>query len=307
MQVSWISCFLFLSCLFSAIVLCIAVRCLLSTKRQRLAYIIELVQLQLLMLDILLDDTDIRSLSAYSFFCSHFKMLHIRFVVSVTGLCSFRFHAQQVVSACSCASLEAVLNADAKSVEEHHGKDCQKPCCRHQSKPTIFQLSHSSGQFVFSRTLSSQAGANSGDKEDGLEDGFSDLEVPPEAADKDASLTSEDSSDEDATDESDLPDVKPKDAHMKKFEQTPLLKLMLEVPRNEVTKVLDKFVKDGNTFDRSELYLTILNLRRRKWFGKALEVCNLSMRQIFSHYGVNLFICSLLWQLSCKLVLCIAS
>jgi hypothetical protein len=213
--------------------------------------------------------------SALTLRCS---MLLIWFVVSLTGLCSFRFRAQQVVSACSYANLEGVLNADAKSVEEHHGKDCQKPCCRHQSKPSVFQLSNSSGQFVFSRTLSSQAGANSGDKEDG----FSDLEVPPEAADKDASLSSEDSSDEDATDESDLPDVKPKEVHMKKFEQTPLLKLMLEVPRNEVTKVLDKFAKDGNTFDRSELYLTIFNLRKRKWFGKALEVCNLSRRQLFS-------------------------
>jgi hypothetical protein len=38
---------------------------------------LELVQLQLLMLEILLDDTDIRSLSAYSFFCSHFKMFHV--------------------------------------------------------------------------------------------------------------------------------------------------------------------------------------------------------------------------------------
>jgi hypothetical protein len=95
---------------------------------------------------------------------------------------------------------------------------------------------------------------------------------------------------------------------MKKFDQTPLLKLMLEVPRNEVTKVLDKFAKDGNTFDRNELYLTIFNLRRQKWFIKALEVCNLSMRRFFfSHYGVNLFICCLLWQLSCELVLCIAS
>jgi hypothetical protein len=80
-QINWISYFLFLSCLFSAIVLCIAVSCLLSTKRQCLAYMLELVQLQLLMLDILLDDTGIRSLSAYSFFRSHFKMFHASHLV----------------------------------------------------------------------------------------------------------------------------------------------------------------------------------------------------------------------------------
>jgi hypothetical protein len=198
--------------------------------------------------------------------------------VSLTSFCSFRFRAQQVVSACSCTNLELLLNTDAKSVEEHHGKDCQKPCCRHQSKPTVFHLSHSSGQFMLSRTFSSEAGANSGDKEDELEDGFSDLEVPPEAGNKDAGLTSEDSSDEDAIDESDLPDVKSEKVQMKKYKQSPLLKLMLDAPRSEVIKVLDNFAKDGNTFDRSELHLTMLTLRRRKWFVKALEVCNLSMK-----------------------------
>ncbi|GJN06328.1 hypothetical protein PR202_ga24048 [Eleusine coracana subsp. coracana] len=117
-----------------------------------------------------------------------------------------RFRAQQVVSARSFANLDVLLGADAKSIEEHHGKDCQKPCCHRQSKPVV-QLPHSSGQFVLSRTFSSQAGANSGDKEDELEDGFSDLEVPPETGNKDASSTSEDSSDEDAIDEIDLPDL----------------------------------------------------------------------------------------------------
>jgi hypothetical protein len=131
---------------------------------------------------------------------------------------------------------------------------------------------------MLSRTFSSEADANSGDKEDELEDGFSDLEVPPEAGNKDAGLTSEDSSDEDAIDESDLPDVKSEKVQMKKYKQSPLLKLMLDAPRSEVIKVLDNFAKDGNTFDRSELHLTMLTLRRRKWFVKALEVCNLSMK-----------------------------
>ncbi|TVU03208.1 hypothetical protein EJB05_51267, partial [Eragrostis curvula] len=191
--------------------------------------------------------------------------------VSLT-LFSSRVRAQQVLSARGVANLEVLINADAKSVEEHHGKDCQKPCCRHQSKPSAFQLSHSSGHFALSRTFSSQAGANSGDKEDELEEGFSDLEVPPEAGNKDASLTSEDSSDEDTVDEIGLPDAKPEKEHVKKYEQSPLLKLMLDAPRTEVAKVLENWAKDGNTFDRSELYFTVLNLRKRKWFVKALQL-----------------------------------
>ncbi|GJN37986.1 hypothetical protein PR202_gb26992 [Eleusine coracana subsp. coracana] len=181
-----------------------------------------------------------------------------------------RFRAQQVVSARSFANLD-VLGADAKSIEEHHGKDCQKPCCRRQSKPVV-QLPHSSGQFVLSRTFSSQAGANSGDKEDELEDGFSDLEVPPETGNKDASSTSEDSSDEDAIDEIDLSDVKPEKEHMKRFQQSAFLQLMLDAPKNEVAKTLEKWTTDGNTADRSEVFFTLLNLRRRKWYRKALEL-----------------------------------
>ncbi|KAK3163418.1 hypothetical protein QOZ80_1AG0003400 [Eleusine coracana subsp. coracana] len=115
-------------------------------------------------------------------------------------------------------------------------------------------------------------GANSGDKEDELEDGFSDLEVPPETGNKDASSTSEDSSDEDAIDEIDLPDVKPEKEHMKRFQQSALLQLMLDAPKNEVAKTLEKWTTDGNTVDRSEVFFTLLNLRRRKWYHKALEL-----------------------------------
>uniref|UniRef100_A0A0A9CRE6 PROP1-like PPR domain-containing protein n=1 Tax=Arundo donax TaxID=35708 RepID=A0A0A9CRE6_ARUDO len=187
-----------------------------------------------------------------------------------------RVRAQQVASARGCANLEVLLNSDAKNVEEHHERDCQIACCCHQPKPPAFQLSFSSGQFTWSRSFSSQAGANSGDKEDELEDGFSDLEVPPEADKKDGGLTSEDSSDEDAIDEIGLPDVdvdaKPEKEQMKKFEQSPLLKLMLHTPRHQVTSALQTWAKDGNTFDRSEIYLTILNLRKRRWFSKALEL-----------------------------------
>uniref|UniRef100_A0A0A9DX64 PROP1-like PPR domain-containing protein n=1 Tax=Arundo donax TaxID=35708 RepID=A0A0A9DX64_ARUDO len=187
-----------------------------------------------------------------------------------------RVWAQQVVSARGCANLEMLLNADAKNVEEHHERDCQKACCCHHPKPSAFMLPFSSGRFTWSRSFSSQAGANSGDKDDELEDGFSDLEVPPETDKKDAGLTSEESSDEDAIDEIGLPDVeadaKPEKEHMKKFEQSPLLKLMLHTPRHEVTKALQQWAKDGNTLDRSELYLAILSLRKRRWFSKALEL-----------------------------------
>lgn len=51
------------------------------------------------------------------------------------------------------------------------------------------------------------AGANSGGKDDVLEYGFCDLEVPPVAGQNDVGLTSEDSFVEVAPDEFGLPDV----------------------------------------------------------------------------------------------------
>ncbi|RLN24662.1 pentatricopeptide repeat-containing protein [Panicum miliaceum] len=187
-----------------------------------------------------------------------------------------RVRAQQVVSARGCASLEVLLNADAKDVEEHHEVNCQKACCRRNPKLPAFLLSFSTSHFALSRSFSSQAGANSGNRDDALEDGFSDLEVPPEADTKDAGLTSEDSSDEDATDEVGLPDVdaaaKHEKEHMKRAFDSILLKTMMEAPRNEVTKALEKWANDGNTLDRGELFFVLLSLRKRKWFDKALQL-----------------------------------
>ncbi|KAL6849984.1 hypothetical protein ACP4OV_020611 [Aristida adscensionis] len=187
-----------------------------------------------------------------------------------------RARAHQVLSARGCANLEVLLNADSKNVEEHHEEACQKACCRCKPKPVAVQSSFSSGQFTWSRSFSSQAGASSGDKEDELEDGFSDLEVPPEADKKDVELTSEDSSDEDGIDEIGLPDIeadaKPEKEQISGASQSTLLKVLLEAPRNDVTESLKKWVKEGNTLDRGDLYYAILNLRRRKWFNKALQV-----------------------------------
>ncbi|AQK89225.1 DNA-binding protein [Zea mays] len=150
-------------------------------------------------------------------------------------------------------------------------------CCCHKPRSPAFQLSFSSGQFACSRGFSSQPGANSGDKADELEDGFSDLEVPPAAVQNDDGLASEDSSDEDAADEFGLPDVdadaKPEKEHTRRtLSDSILLKTVLEAPRHQVTSALEKWAKDGNAFDRGELYYVLLNLRKRHWYSKALEL-----------------------------------
>uniref|UniRef100_A0A0D9UZR1 PROP1-like PPR domain-containing protein n=1 Tax=Leersia perrieri TaxID=77586 RepID=A0A0D9UZR1_9ORYZ len=193
-----------------------------------------------------------------------------------------RARAHQVMSARGCANLEVLLNADAKNVEEHHSsecncKDCQKLDCCHQPKPLVFKSSFSSGTFMWSRGFSSQAGANSGDKQDELEEGFSDLEVPPEADKKDLGLTSDESSesDDDTIDALGLSEVeadaKPEES-IKKLPQSTLLTALLESPRVDIPGAVKKWLDNGNTLDRSELFYIILGLRKRRLFIKALQL-----------------------------------
>ncbi|KAK1664414.1 hypothetical protein QYE76_052573 [Lolium multiflorum] len=187
-----------------------------------------------------------------------------------------RVSARQVASVRGCTSLEVLLSADAKAAEEHCGQGCQKSCCCRQPKPSASRSSFSSGWSMWGRSFSSQAGENSGDKDDDLEEGFSDLEVPPEADKKEVESASEESSDEDAVDEIDSlgvdADAKPEKETVKRASQSPLLKVLLEAPRNDVATSLKKWVDAGNTFDRSDVFYVILNLRKRRFFAKALQL-----------------------------------
>ncbi|XP_044975911.1 pentatricopeptide repeat-containing protein At1g80270, mitochondrial-like [Hordeum vulgare subsp. vulgare] len=187
-----------------------------------------------------------------------------------------RVSARQVATVRGCTSLDVLLSADAKNAEQYSEQGCQISCCCSTPRPSTSRLSFSSGWSTWSRSFSSQTDANSGDNVDDLEDGFSDLEVPPEADKKDVALPSEESSDDDAVDGvgllEDDADAKPDKEPMKKASQCPLLKMMLEAPRNGVSGTLKKWVDGGNTFDRSDIFYVILNLRKRKFYFKALQL-----------------------------------
>ncbi|KAG8045241.1 hypothetical protein GUJ93_ZPchr0008g12149 [Zizania palustris] len=188
---------------------------------------------------------------------------------------TLRTRAHQVIGVRGFVNLEVLLNADAKNVEGHHGCNCQKLDCCHQPKPSVFQSSFSSGWFMWSRGFSSQVGANSGDMEDEFNDGFSDLDVPTEADKNDPGLTSHESSDEDTIDAIGLPEVeadaKPEDL-IKKASRSTLFKALLEAARNDVTRAVKKWLNDGNTLHKSDMFHAIRNLRSRKLFSKALQL-----------------------------------
>ncbi|XP_022971191.1 pentatricopeptide repeat-containing protein At1g80270, mitochondrial-like [Cucurbita maxima] len=144
-----------------------------------------------------------------------------------------------------------------------------------------------SGLSISSHGLSSQAGAENSGEEDDLEDGFSELETLPstdalednKAADEnEGELTSESELDDDTVDagtqnELDLPELETELAEKIPAKRAPseLFKAIWSAPGSSVPSALDKWVSEGKELSRADISLAMLNLRRRRMFGKALQ------------------------------------
>lgn len=141
--------------------------------------------------------------------------------------------------------------------------------------------------FVWSRNLSSQVGQKSTDKEDDLEDGFSDLEEPPESAEvndgsdkEDKELMSEgelsEESDEAADNSLGLLDVESTSSEVKgprrRTLYSPLFKTIMDSPRQSLTSALNKWAEEGKPLGREEISSAMLNLRKRRLYVTALQV-----------------------------------
>lgn len=168
-------------------------------------------------------------------------------------------------------------------------------CIRFCSTLSSFPKSHSGVC-----TFSSQAGAkSSGVDDDDLEDGFSELETPRDTAQE---ATSGDENDDDLSSRSELSeeegiaddvlnqleafDTKTA-AGEKKSARTrvssAMTKAILAAPASPVSKVLDKWVEEGNEVTQEEVSLTMLHLRKRRMFVKAFQVIIL----IFLAYEID--------------------
>ncbi|KAK6149050.1 hypothetical protein DH2020_016575 [Rehmannia glutinosa] len=137
-------------------------------------------------------------------------------------------------------------------------------------------------------TFSSQAGAKSnGEDNDDLEDGFSELETPLGVAEE---TTSGDENDDDLSrselsEEEGVADdiqneleafgaetaVGEKNSPRTRASSA-MTKAILAAPASSVSTVLDKWVEEGNEVTQTEATLTMLHLRKRRMFGKALEL-----------------------------------
>ncbi|XP_021297455.1 pentatricopeptide repeat-containing protein At1g80270, mitochondrial-like [Herrania umbratica] len=156
----------------------------------------------------------------------------------------------------------------------------------------FYHSRHASCNFSVGRCgLSSQAGAESSGEEDDLEDGFSELETPATAEKKEKCNAQDEAEDglisdpelsgdeegieetaknelELSEDETDLSDKKSSSGGI----ISELFKAVIAAPGLSVHKVLDKWLEEGKAFNRPEISVAMLNLRKRRMYGRALQL-----------------------------------
>ncbi|XP_020250045.1 pentatricopeptide repeat-containing protein At1g80270, mitochondrial-like [Asparagus officinalis] len=186
-----------------------------------------------------------------------------------------RSQSHRIVVARSCCAETELLNGSSKHGVHSEG---EKQVIGGFVHPKPFSY-FSSRSFFWTRNLSSQAGAKSSDSEDdALEDGFSDLETPPKAdiADvEDVNSEGEISEEEADNAEGALGLLDAESGGEKtvgtRMNASPLLKILMDSPRTSINSALDKWVSEGKPLGRQEISLVLHNLRRRRFWGKALQ------------------------------------
>lgn len=150
--------------------------------------------------------------------------------------------------------------------------------------------------------FSSQAGTkSSGEEDDDLEDGFSELEAPASSevtqnstveAENDDELISEpdlsgeenDGDVEEPQNELELSDTETgasEKISRKSRYSSALFKNIMAAPGLSVHNVMDRWVEEGNEVSRPVIAQVLLNLRKRRMYGRALQVlCFTSLRYI---------------------------
>ncbi|CAA6654428.1 unnamed protein product [Spirodela intermedia] len=58
---------------------------------------------------------------------------------------------------------------------------------------------------------------------------------------------------------------------LKKSTLSPLFKVIIEAPRPSITSALDKWISEGNSIGQADIFPTILHLRKRRFYLKALQ------------------------------------
>ncbi|KAI4300890.1 hypothetical protein L6164_034217 [Bauhinia variegata] len=141
---------------------------------------------------------------------------------------------------------------------------------------TFYHTGHASLKFtVNSRELSSQVDATSKKEEDDLGDGFSELDRPAADNDDELELSDDDEDIEGPQNELELSETEIDSAEKKspgRRAQSELFKAILNSPGLSVRDTLDKWIEEGKKLERPEISLTFFNLRKRRMYGRALQL-----------------------------------
>lgn len=219
-------------------------------------------------------------LMQYNFFLKKTETLHN----------IFRYHfSYSVVAQASCAKSD-ILCGNLK--HEHWGYELNGNIGEFSVLPKIFSHgpSFSTMPSLGIENLSSQAGARTSDNE--VDDGFSDLDSPLETnkigtmvdKDDDEFISEQEiSGDELEVDSAEVADSSlglsdretqsnDKKEPRRKSLTSPLFKIVMEAPRHSVTAALNKWVEEGNSLGRDDISSMLWNLRKRRFYQKALQV-----------------------------------
>lgn len=177
------------------------------------------------------------------------------------GLGTARACCSRLEVSCGCVDDEAGILPYPKAVS-----DGRLPLLR------FYHHTHDRSNFFGGRCgLSSQAGAESSGEEDDLEEGFSELEneyglisEPEPSGDHD------DIENDLELSETETEPSRKTTPSKRKFSK--LFKAIMDAPDISVNSVLDKYVEEGNDLSRAEISLAMANLRRRRMYGRALQL-----------------------------------
>lgn len=176
----------------------------------------------------------------------------------------------------SCVKFAQTSCVEQEScISETHGMACDpfsSPKSRYHSGHNA-SLNLTMGR----RELSS----SSTKEEEDLEDGFSELETPAgDGNESDSLVTSDADSADDDGDKEDVEEAHNEIDEQAKKEEKPccgrfeseLFKEILNASGMSIHSALDKWLEEGKELTREEVSLAMVNLRRRKMFGRALQL-----------------------------------
>ncbi|KAE9595047.1 putative tetratricopeptide-like helical domain, pentacotripeptide-repeat region of PRORP [Lupinus albus] len=161
---------------------------------------------------------------------------------------------------------------DEASVHDSH----RLTFSRFHSMKTFHNAGHASLKLTVSRReLSSQADTSSSKDDDSLESELSELETHENNNELEAEISDGEEDIEKPYDELELSDTET-DLTQKKSQgrkdESQLFKAIMKAPGLSVHSALDKWVEEGKELSKLEILLALSYLRRRKMYGRALQL-----------------------------------